>query len=100
MCVTAATAGSAAAPAALPRRRWQVELRMFLAAYLVYTAARWIFVGDLGDAKAHARWIYDLEQHAGMAVEGSVQGALDSGVISWILSNLYLAAQLVVVPGA
>jgi hypothetical protein len=95
-----ATAGTAAAPAPLPRRRWQAELRMFLAAYLVYTAARWIFVGDLGDAKAHARWIYDLEQHAGMAVEGSVQGALDSGVISWILSNLYLAAQLVVVPGA
>jgi membrane-associated phospholipid phosphatase len=95
-----ASAGITAAPTALPRRRWQIELRMFLAAYLVYTAARWIFVGDLGDAKAHARWIYDLEQHAGMAVEGSVQGALDSGVISWILSNLYLAAQLVVVPGA
>ena len=95
-----ATAGTAAAPATLPRRRWQAELRMFLAAYLVYTAARWIFVGDLGAAKEHARWIYDLERHAGMAVEGSVQGALDSGVISWILSNLYLAAQLVVVPGA
>jgi len=98
MCV--ATAGIAVAPATLPRHRWRAELRMFLAAYLVYTLARWIFVGDLGDAKQHARWIYDLEQHAGMAVEGSVQTALDAPVVSWLLSNLYLAAQLVVVPGA
>jgi membrane-associated phospholipid phosphatase len=95
-----ATAGTAAAAATLPRRRWQMELRMFLAAYLVYTLARWIFVGDLGDAKDHARWIYDLEQHAGVAIEGSVQRALESPVVSWVLSNLYLAAQLVVVPGA
>ena len=95
MSVAAATARTAP----LPRRRWQVELRMFLAAYLVYTAARWIFVGDLGEAKEHARWIFDLEQDAGMAVEGSVQGALDTPVVSWLLSNLYLAAQLVVVPG-
>jgi membrane-associated phospholipid phosphatase len=34
-----------------------------------------------------------------MAVEGSVQSALDSSVVSWLLSNLYLAAQLAVVPG-
>ena len=100
MSVTAATAGSAAARAAVPRRRWQVELRLFLAAYLVYTMARWIFVGDLGQAKEHARWIFGLEQDVGLAVEGSVQQALDSSVVSWVLSNLYLAAQLVVVPGA
>jgi membrane-associated phospholipid phosphatase len=98
MSVAAATARTATAT--LPRRRWQVELRMFLAAYLVYTMARWIFVGDLGTAKEHARWIFELEQDAGMAVEGSVQGALDSPVPSWLLSNLYLAAQLAVVPGA
>ena len=94
-----ATAGTAAAPATLGRPRWRAELRMFLAAYLVYTAARWIFVGDLGTAKDHARWIFDLEQDTGIAIEGSVQGALDSSVISWLLSNLYLAAQLMVVPG-
>jgi membrane-associated phospholipid phosphatase len=97
--VTAATAGGAAAPAPL-RRRWQAELRMFLAAYLVYTMARWIFVGDLGEAKEHARWIFELEQDIGIAVEGSVQRALESPVVSWVLSNLYLAAQLVVVPSA
>jgi membrane-associated phospholipid phosphatase len=96
----AVAAAGSPVPAAFPRRRWQAELRMFLAAYLVYTLARWIFVGDLGVAKEHARWIYELEQHAGVAVEGSVQGAFESPVVSWVLSNLYLAAQLVVVPGA
>jgi membrane-associated phospholipid phosphatase len=60
--------------------------------------ARWIFVGDLGEAKQHARWIFELEQDAGVAIEGSVQRALDSGALSLLLSNLYLAAQLVVVP--
>ena len=102
MSVTAATActGTPAASAALGPRRWKVELRLFLAAYLVYTMARWIFAGDLGTAKDHARWIFDLEQHAGVAIEGSVQRALDASVVSWLLSNLYLAAQLVVVPGA
>jgi hypothetical protein len=95
-----ATAGTAATPATLPRRAWKVELRLFLAAYLVYTMARWVFAGDLVAAKEHARWIFDLEQHAGVAVEGSVQRAFDASVVSWLLSNLYLAAQLVVVPGA
>lgn len=98
MSVTTATAG--VATATLPPRRWQGELRLFLAAYLVYTLARWIFVGDLGEAKEHARWIFELEQDAGMAVEGSVQKGLDSPAVSWLLSNLYLAAQLAVVPGA
>jgi membrane-associated phospholipid phosphatase len=73
---------------------------LFGAAYLVYTAARWIFVGDLGEAREHARWIFELERDAGIAIEGSVQRALDSGVATWLLSHLYLAAQLVVVPGA
>ena len=30
------------------------ELALFVAAYLVYTAARWIFVGDLAEAREHA----------------------------------------------
>jgi membrane-associated phospholipid phosphatase len=78
----------------------RTELLLFGAAYLVYTAARWIFVGDLAEAREHARWIFELERDAGVAVEGSVQRALDSGVASWLLSHLYLAAQLVVVPAA
>jgi membrane-associated phospholipid phosphatase len=79
---------------------WRTELLLFGAAYLVYTAARWVFVGDLGEAREHARWIFELERDAGIAIEASVQRALDSGVATWLLSHLYLAAQLVVVPGA
>jgi hypothetical protein len=79
---------------------WRTELRFFAAAYVVYTLARWIFVGDLGEAREHARWIFDLEQAAGVAIEGSVQAALDSAAATWLLSHLYLAAQLVVVPTA
>jgi hypothetical protein len=89
----------AAAAGRMAGRSWRTELLLFLAAYVVYNVARWIFVGDLGVAKDHARWIYGLEQDAGVAVEGSVQRALDTGAVSFVLSNLYLAAQLVVVPG-
>ena len=78
---------------------WRTELLVFGAAYLFYTAARWVFVGDLGEAREHARWIFELERDMGIAIEGSVQRALDSGVAKWLLSHLYLAAQLVVVPG-
>jgi hypothetical protein len=99
MSVAAATANPATGTPTVRRRAWRSELRLFLTAYLVYTAARWVFAGDLDHAKEHARWIYELEQSAGMAVEGSVQRALDSSVVTWILSNLYLAAQLAVVPG-
>jgi hypothetical protein len=78
---------------------WRTELLLFLAAYVVYNVARWIFVGDLSEARDHARWIFDLEQSAGVAVEGSVQKAFDFAAGAWVLSNLYLLAQLVVVPG-
>ena len=40
-----------------------------------------------------------LERHLGVAVEGSVQRAFDFSAAAWVLSNLYLLAQLVVVPG-
>jgi membrane-associated phospholipid phosphatase len=79
-------------------RRWRAQISIFLAAYLLYDAARWIFSSDLGQARAHAEWIIDLERSVHVAIEGSVQRALDSGAPSWILSNVYLAAQLVVLP--
>jgi membrane-associated phospholipid phosphatase len=88
----------AAAAGRLAGRSWRTELLLFLAAYVVYNLARWIFAGDLGAAKDHARWIFGLEQDAGVAIEGSVQQTLDSAPVSFALSNLYLAAQLVVVP--
>lgn len=82
------------------RMRWRREVELFLAAYLVYTAARWVFAGDLETARAHALWIFDLEEVAGVAVEASVQEAFSTSAASWVLSNVYLAAQLVVLPGA
>jgi membrane-associated phospholipid phosphatase len=79
---------------------WRRQLALFGAAYVIYNLARWIFAGDLAPAREHARWIVELERATGVAVEGSVQQALDSGAASWVLSNVYLAAQFVVVPGA
>ena len=35
------------------------EFALFGAAYLVYTAARWIFVGDFEDARGHAHRIVE-----------------------------------------
>jgi hypothetical protein len=76
------------------------ELALFAAAYLLYTAARWIFAGHLAMAREHADRILSLERSAHVAIEGSIQRALDSAAPSWLLSNVYLAAQLVVLPGA
>jgi hypothetical protein len=80
------------------RRGARIQLAIFLAAYLAYDAARWIFSGNLPQARAHADWIIDLERSAHVAVEASVQRTLDAGALSWVLSNVYLAAQLVVLP--
>jgi hypothetical protein len=83
----------------MTRKGWRRELSLFFAVYLVYNAARWIFVGDLPAAQAHAHWIVDLEQSAGVAVERSVQGAFDAATSAELLSIVYLAAQFVVLPG-
>ena len=80
-----------------PGRR---ELAAFGAVYLLYDAARWVFAGRLAVARAHGRWVIHLERAAHLAVEGSVQRALDWSVASFVLSNIYLAAQLAVLPGA
>jgi PAP2 superfamily len=80
--------------------RRRPELALFVAAYLLYTAARWIFAGHLAEAREHADRIIGLERSAHVAIEGSLQRALDAGAPSWLLSNVYLAAQLVVLPGA
>jgi membrane-associated phospholipid phosphatase len=79
---------------------WRRQLGLFAAAYAVYNLGRWVFVGDLSEARTHAEWIIDLEQAAGVAVEDSVQGALDSDIARWFFSNVYMAAQLVVLPGS
>jgi membrane-associated phospholipid phosphatase len=87
-------------PGRLFATRGRRELALFASVYLLYDGARWVFVGHLGPARAHARWVIHLERALHVAVEGQVQHALDSGVTSFLLSNLYLAAQLIVLPGA
>jgi membrane-associated phospholipid phosphatase len=82
----------------MPSRARRTQLSIFLAAYVLYDAARWIFASDPDSARVHAEWIIDLERSTHVAIESSVQRALDSGAPSLILSNVYLAAQLVVLP--
>jgi hypothetical protein len=76
------------------------EGALFGGVYLVYIAARWLFTGEAGTAQANAEWIIALERSLHLAIEEPVQRALDWQVASWALSNAYLAAQLVVLPGA
>jgi hypothetical protein len=86
----------------LPRGRHPAtrQIGVFLAAYVLYDLARWITAGEITPALRHAQWVLGLERDLGIAVEHSVQGALHQGVVVWLLSNVYLAAQLVVVPGS
>jgi membrane-associated phospholipid phosphatase len=84
----------------MPSRRARGQIGIVLLAYLLYSAARWLTVGDRPSAEAHAQWIVDRERDFHVAVEWSVQGALTGSPFLWVLNHLYLAAQLLVVPGA
>jgi membrane-associated phospholipid phosphatase len=74
------------------------ELGLFVLAYLLYDGARWITAAELGPAKGHAEWVLGFEQGLGVAIERSVQDGLQGGVLMWLLSHIYLAAQLAVLP--
>ena len=80
--------------------RGRRELALFAGAYVLYDAARWVFVGRAPVALGHADRIIDLERSLHVGVESSVQRALDPPVVGWLLANVYLAAQFVVLPGA
>ena len=75
------------------------QVLLFVGAYVLYGLSRWVAVGDLSVATDHANWIVDLERDAGVAVEDEVQRGLDGSALLWLLNHLYIAAQLVVVPG-
>jgi hypothetical protein len=96
----AATANRTSSVARIVSPAARTQVGLFLLAYLVYSAARWMMVGDLATAQDHAAWIIDLEQDLGVASEASVQQALTGTWILWLLNHAYIAAQLVVVPGA
>jgi len=78
----------------------RAQLGVFLLAYLLYSVARFVTIGDLGVAQANADWIMDLERHLDVGVEATVQQALTGTWVLWLLNHLYLAAQLVVLPGS
>jgi hypothetical protein len=78
--------------------RARTQLGLFAAAYLLYLIGRWVTGGDMDAALDHAAWVIDFE--GGVGMERAVQRALDRGVSTWLLSNVYLAAQLAVLPGS
>jgi len=78
----------------------RAQLGIFLLAYLLYSAARFVTIGELNVAQANADWIMDLEDHLGVAVEATVQQDLTGTWALWVLNHLYLAAQLIVLPGS
>ena len=85
----------------LPRlSRGGAQVALFFLAYLVYSGARYFTIGDLGDATNNAHWIVRLEDTLGVGIESAVQTALSGTVVLWALNHVYLAAQLVVLPGA
>ena len=84
----------------IARRPWTRELTLFLGAYLLYSLGRFVAVGDVGVATDNAHAIVDLEQALSVDVEQGVQDAFDGTWALWALNHLYLAAQLIVVPGA
>ena len=95
------TAPAPTATLRLPRlSRGGMQIGVFVLAYVVYSIARWLTVGELPTATANAHWIVDFERSLAIDVEAPVQDALTGTVALWILNHLYLAAQLVVLPGA
>ena len=78
----------------------RAQLGIFLLAYLLYSLARFVTIGDLGVAQHNADWIMDLEDKLNVAVEAGVQQGLTGTWVLWVLNHLYLAAQLVVLPGS
>jgi membrane-associated phospholipid phosphatase len=78
------------------RIRINREVALFAGLYVIYTAARWLVHSHLSTALSNAHWVISVEHDAHLGIEGSVQHALHFEPASWLLSNVYLAAQLVV----
>jgi membrane-associated phospholipid phosphatase len=72
------------------------ELALFAGAYLLYNAGRGLTNGDMDLAISNAQWVIDFQ--GGSGLERSVQDTL-GGVWLFLLSHIYLAAQIVILPG-
>jgi PAP2 superfamily protein len=80
--------------------RWRREIVLFAIAYLLYSLGRFVAIGDVDAATDNAHAILELERDVQLDIEDGVQRALDGSWLLWCLNHIYLAAQLVVVPGA
>ena len=76
------------------------EFALFGAVYVLYDSARWVGASSFPIARAHADRVLAIERSLHIAVEAAVQHALDSPALSLLFSNVYLAAQAIVLPGA
>ena len=76
--------------------RARKEILLFGAAYLLYNAGRGLTNGDMDLAVSNAQWVIDFQ--GGSGVERGVQDAL-GGFWMFLLSHIYLAAQIVILPG-
>jgi membrane-associated phospholipid phosphatase len=84
-------------PRTLPRPGLR-QLALFGGVYLLYLAGRWLTGSDMDAALQHAHWVVSAE--GGLAIERNVQDALGNDVVMTLLSNVYLAAQLIVLPAS
>ena len=84
----------------LSHARGRRELVVFGVVYLLYDASRWAFAGRRPAAAAHARWVIDLERSVHVALERPAQRVFEWSAAEWLLSNVYLAAQLIVLPAS
>jgi hypothetical protein len=73
---------------------------LYGAAYLLYSAARWVSVGNADVATRHAHWIVHIERAARFNVELAVQRSLTGTPLMWLLNHVYVVAQLIVVPAS
>jgi hypothetical protein len=81
-------------------RRPGRELALLGGLYLLYQLVRWLSAGGGARARANARWILGVERSAHVAIERPLQHALSFAPADWILANVYLVAQLLVLPAA
>jgi hypothetical protein len=82
----------------VPAFAWEIAIA--IAAYLVYEAARLVFVGSYPTALGHARDVMTLERHLNLDVEGGVQDVFLDSPLMHVLNYVYLAAQNLVLPAS
>lgn len=73
------------------RPRLWFELLLIAVSYAIYSAIRNAAPDRVADAQKHARWIWDLQGHLGLAFERSVNHAVEG--VTWLVvtMNYYYA---------